>query len=104
MFADERIRRRERQRHAPRRKLLLHERRPPVPGCVHPHQHGTPRSARQGLLLYRRNRRKVALAGRRYRRHDEQERRLWHPRARLRRRKRQYQGRENHPELHRHRR
>ena len=44
-WATKRIRRRERQRHAPRRKLLLHKRRPPVPGNLHPHQHGTPRSA-----------------------------------------------------------
>lgn len=47
---------------------------------------------------------KVPLASRRHRRHDEHQRRLRHPRARLHRRKCLDQGRENHPELHWHRR
>ncbi len=46
---------------------------------------------------------KVPLAGRRHSRHDEHQRRLRHPCAGLHRRKCLDQGREDHPELHRHR-
>ena len=68
---------------------------------LHPHQHRTPRSTRQGMLLHRWHRHRVIATDRRHSCQHECQWRLRHPRARLYRGERIYQGGEDYPELHR---
>ena len=68
----------------PEESKLLHERRPSVPGGLHPHLHRAPRGAGQGLLHSGGHRRRPPAAGRGRGCGDEPERRPWPARAQLR--------------------